>query len=483
MKAVATNGARSQRHVQGGLYAAGAIFLVLALLVLTYYVYGIEHFTLVVPVVGTAIGVALISYSGPAYIEYMLWMYFLTPFIRRIVDYSQGAYTPTSLIIATPLLIGAVSIIPFLYALVRGRVSVSSPIVIPLVALGFAFIVGLTKNGAVPALYDLLAWLVPIAIGFHLAQNWRRYPEYRNSVRRTFVLGGLVLGLYGIAQFVVLMPWDQFWMEGSGVIFGKPEAFKVRVFGTLNAPGPYAVTMMAAIAMIVGSGNVISLGPAIVGLLLSLVRAAWGGLFLAIVWLAGQARGRERTRLVWVIAVGVVVAVPFLRFGPIGQQVGERASTISALDENRSAQARAELYTGHGVRWVLQNPLGRGLGSIGKVSKLSQEGVGNFDSGILGVPLVLGIPGMLIYYFGLGTLVMRYVWRRHDDWFLQVASGLVLSIIALLLFANQLANFAGVILWLCIGITVAGRTYYRATFTHEREALYSHSGLYSTVSR
>jgi hypothetical protein len=161
-----------------------------------------------------------------------------------------------------------------------------------------------------------------------------------------------------------------------------------------------------------------------------------------------------------VIGMGLLIALPLLSFEPIKMRVEARADTFTALEDNGSAQARVALYTGHGPRQVLSNPLGVGMGSVGKVASLGEDGIGNFDSGVLGVPLVLGIPGMLVYYYGLGVLIVRYMWRRHYDRFLWATSSLALSIMALLVFANQLKGLSGIILWVCLGLTFASHMYH-----------------------
>ena len=112
-----------------------------------------------------------------------------------------------------------------------------------------------------PATFGLLTWVVPVVFGFHLAATWRRYEFWRDATQTAFRHGLIVLAIYGVIQFAWVPPWDGFWMDHAGMSsIGRPLPFQVRVFGTLNAPGVYAIFLMAGLligfnrrASIVGS--------------------------------------------------------------------------------------------------------------------------------------------------------------------------------------------------------------------------------------
>ena len=454
-------------HSPGGrrsLTALAVACLALATLLGGYLAFGVEALTLTVPIAACAVGVACFTASGPLYVEYMVWAWFLAPFLRRVVDYSQGAYTPSSLIIAAPVLVGAISALPLLGDLVRGRVAMSSPFVLPLLALVSAFGVGALRNGATAAGLDLLSWGVPVVVGYHVASNWEQFPEYRRRVQRAFLWGGGLLGAYGVWQFLYLPPWDAMWMSEAGMnSIGRAEPLMVRVFGTLNAPGPYATALMASLVLGTAGRKNLLAGPALVGLLLSLVRGAWGGFALAVAWIAVQAPARERVRLLAVVAVVATAIAPLLLLEPVAARIDGRMDTLSELGDDRSAQVRTQIYTTEGPRRILAAPLGEGLGAIGTAARVSGAEESVFDSGLLGVPLVLGIPGVLLYYAGLARLAVAGVGRRQSSRFLRAASGVVLAVLAMLVFVNQLTDFSGMLLWMCIGLIVAGRAHSAST--------------------
>ena len=62
------------------------------------------------------------------------------------------------------------------------------------------------------------------------------YAAIRRILTRTFVTGGLVMGLYGLIQFFYLPEWDVYWLENAGMDSqGLPFPGLIRVFSTMNS--------------------------------------------------------------------------------------------------------------------------------------------------------------------------------------------------------------------------------------------------------
>ncbi|MCA3793689.1 MAG: glucose-6-phosphate isomerase, partial [Burkholderia sp.] len=59
--------------------------------------------TLAFPVLAIAVGIWLYFKSPARYVGFMWWVWFLSPEVRRLADWSKGAFTPTSLIQVAPL--------------------------------------------------------------------------------------------------------------------------------------------------------------------------------------------------------------------------------------------------------------------------------------------------------------------------------------------------------------------------------------------
>ncbi|MGQ7365911.1 hypothetical protein ACTGWM_10080, partial [Streptococcus suis] len=87
-------------------------------------------------------------------------------------------------------------------------------------------------------------------------------------------------------------------MRGSALeSIGAPIPRMVRVFSTLNSPGPYAQFVSASALIAIATRSRIRWGSivfSLIGLLLSLVRAAWGSWAIALVMLFFWSNVRQK---------------------------------------------------------------------------------------------------------------------------------------------------------------------------------------------
>ena len=210
--------------------------------------------TLAFPVLAILTGLWLYFKSPARYIGFMWWLWFLSPEVRRLADWSKGSFTPTSLIQVAPLavtMISALSLLRYYKLLAQRR---GLPVLLILLGLVYAFLVGVMSSGPLAATYDLANWLYPILIGFHIMANTRQYPQYRDTIVNTFIWGMLVMGGYGLVQFFIMPQWDALWMLGSQMNSqGDPVPMGVRVFSTMNSSGPFAFAMMGAMVFVMAA--------------------------------------------------------------------------------------------------------------------------------------------------------------------------------------------------------------------------------------
>jgi hypothetical protein len=348
------------------------------------------------------------------------------------------------------------------------------PIGLATAGLLYGFGMGVLKVGMFAAAFDLINWIVPVMVAFHLGVHWRKYPRYRRVTQRTFSWGVLVMGLYGLWQFFALPVWDQFWMLNAPMgSIGSPEPLEVRVFSTLNSPGPFAVVMMAGLLVLFSGGGLQRWFAAIPGyasFLLSLVRSAWGAWVVGLYFLASQG-GRSRQRWLAALAVTGLIVWPLLSFGPIADAVDTRLQSISTLQQDTSFAARLRFYSEFAPQ-AFSNVLGAGLGSTGLATKLSTGGelgqFGDFDSGIMAIPFVLGWPGGLLYAGGLVWL-SSYALRRvkWPDLFAAASRGIAGAVLVQLVFGNVATGVSGMVLWYFLGLAVAARLFYNRSVSDD----------------
>jgi len=412
---------------------------------------------------GTSLLIAgwLYAADSPLYFGFVLWSWFLTAFIRRVIDYQLGSFTPPgmSFSLLTPFAVTSLAAfdIPRFGSLLLRRRFV--PFLLCLCGILYGFILAIAWTDPKGALIELLDWLPPLLIGFHLLVTWRSYPQYRRIAQRTFTWGMLLIGLYGIAQFFFVPPWDAFWMvESEMASIGQPQPMEVRVFSTLDSPGPFATVMLTGVILLFSRPSFFTLMAAVPGymsFLLSMVRGAWLGWVVAIGTLFVRLKRDMRLRLLAFAGAVAIVAVPvILSVGSIGEMAGSRMSTLANIQSDGSFQERMVLYR-HTLWIAIAQPLGHGLGSRG------------MDSGVVELFWQLGWPGTILYVFGL-FLILQNAMKGRDK-FAVTATAVALSLLFQMLAANQLAQVAGVILWSMMSLAAASHFYEEDQKKTERE--------------
>ncbi|MBJ9661745.1 glucose-6-phosphate isomerase [Burkholderia gladioli] len=417
--------------------------------------------TLAFPALSIATGFWLYFRSPARYVGFVWWLWFLAPEVRRLADWSRGAYTPTSLIQIAPL---AVTMICGLGLLRHYRVLAQRrglPMLMILAGLAYAYFVGLVSAGLLAATYDLANWIYPVLIGFHIAVNARDYPEYRDVIVSTFVWGMLVMGAYGMVQFFIMPAWDVLWMVGSQMASqGEPVPYGVRVFSTMNSSGPFAFAMMGSLVFMLAATQRVRWlagGAGFIAFMLCLVRSTWGGWVIALAVQLAKSSNRVRLRMVVGAMVLAWLSVPLLTVGPVADRLGQRLESITNLKDDRSYDDRNKFYASF-AQTAFTDVAGEGLGATGASTKLSSDSgelgkYGSFDSGVMNVPFVLGWPGTLLYLSGTLWLLaraLRVSFGMRDDKYVAACVSLAISIFAMLVFTNSLIGTGGLLLFMSL---------------------------------
>lgn len=451
-----------------GMVVAGMVLLCGAFLLLLLWGDMLPLLRIVYPAVAFALGLLFYIAVPGQYVVFTWVIWFLSPFIRRVVDYQLGWQDP-SLILLAPYLVAGVSFFTVLRHLPLVLEKKYVPFLLTALGIMVGFLVGITRVSIFSATNQLLQWMVPVMFGFHLAVTWQEYPVFRVRFKQVFTLGLLVMGLYALYQFFVLAEWDRFWMRNVQMgSIGAPRPFYVRVFSTMNSPAAFAyVTIPALLLMFYRTrlGSLLAVIPGFAGFMLSLVRAAWGGWVVGLAYVAWKSTSRMRSRLVALLVIGGVVVLPLLTTGLILDKISTRVSTLGDLSSDGSFRTRLAAYQGVAGR-IFTDPIGYGLGgAAGSAQKVGNDysAAGVLDSALLAIPLELGWLGAILYFGGLGLLCVRMLRapRPPGDTFFPIASGIVMAMVALLFWGKTHMAAGGMVLWSFLGLTVAAGTYAR----------------------
>ncbi|MBK8176023.1 MAG: O-antigen ligase family protein [Rhodospirillales bacterium] len=419
---------------------------------------------LLYPVAAISLAGALFFTNRAQYVAFVIWLFMITPFVRRVVDYQAGwieanPVTLASILAAAISLIVLIKKLPVLY-----RISYI-PFILILIACLYGFFVGCILSGPVPAAYDLLLWIVPIAFGFGIASDWKNFPDYRDAIFKTFLWGGAIMGAYGVYQYFFLPAWDAAWMRSTTITsIGYPFPMRVRVFSTMNSPTAYgAITMPSLVIILVTSGilRYLTAVCALGGFVLCIVRTAWLGWMISVAFLVFKLRGTRRAKLVFGLFAIAVICLPVLTTGSIGEKFAERLSTFNDLEGDKSYVARSELYHTLTER-ALTNVWGTGTGAVGIATKLNSATTTvtfNIDSGLLFVPYTLGWPGAILILIGISALMLRPpgIIDRENESVVQAATGICVAMIAMMASYNSMYGVGGMVFWSFMGLRLCAR--------------------------
>jgi len=414
--------------------------------------------------------VALFSYArSPAtYVGFVFWTWLLTPFLRRVFDLHFG-FHPASPLLVGPVLATAVSGFTLLRRAPSLRRTTFIPFALAMTALLYAYIVGLFQQPVVAATYDLLNWGAPLLFGLHLALEWRRFPRMRSVLTQVALWGLLATAIYGLVQFVDPPSWDRAWViDAEMYSVGVPVPFLIRVFSTLNAPGPYAVFLIFAVLIGLPAPQrwkFVALALGLTALLLTKTRSAWAAFLLGALVLQLRQPLRNLPRQWIALAVVLLLAAPAITHPRVLRAVAGRAASLASLEDDRSYRERLQI-TNYAVGRIEHNVVGDGLGLLGGAGKLQVANGQKFsasglDSGVLEIVSVMGWMGGALYIFallGVVIMIVRERSARRDA----VANGAAAAAIAILVaafFGNVFNGVSGVLFWSAVGFAVAGRSY------------------------
>ena len=255
---------------------------------------------IIFPAGSFAVGLFLYLRYPIIYVGFTWWVFFLTPFVRRVADFRSGFTDPSPMLLAPPL-VATIAVITFYRNLPTAYVQGGLPFVLSAIGVFYSFLVGLINGLPVPAIVSLMGWISPILFGFHLFINWRDYPSYRQNIQRTFLWCVLVTASYGIYQYLVAPEWDRFWLIETKLYtsMGNPEPLGLRVWSTMNSPLHFSVVMLAGnILLFINKGNlrIPGLAVGILSVLLTSVRTAWGGFIISLITLLVSLKGGFQIR-------------------------------------------------------------------------------------------------------------------------------------------------------------------------------------------
>jgi hypothetical protein len=417
------------------------------------------------PIGSFIVGCSLYLRYPILYAGFVWWLFFLTPLIRRIADFHQGVFTDPSPMLLAPYAAVLVCTHTLYSNPPRKREQGSVYFVLAIVGIVYGFLVGLINtNNPTSTIVALLEWISPLLFGYYLYIHWHRYPEFCRNLQRVFLWGVLIMGAYGVYQYLVAPEWDRFWMLNAPndiqSSVGKPEALSIRVWSTMNAPGPFGCFMATGLLILFSCQSVFVLPAAGFGalsFLLSMVRTGWIGWFLGMIFIITSIKPKQQLILIATIILLAALVIPLSTMEPFASTISARVETLSDINSDGSFQERQFLYNAL-LNDAFTTYIGKGLG-LG----------GGFDSAVLVMLFQLGWIGCIPYIGSLISLIIL-IFRSpkiSKDIFASIIRAVIVQSIFYLFAGATMKGATGMLLWSFLGIGLAGCNYY---FAYECEA-------------
>lgn len=411
-----------------------------------------------IPAVAVAVGLALYLRRPVAYLQFTLWTWFLTPLLRRLVDYRCG-FEDQNLVLLAPFLVSAISGLTLLRERHHVPASRLTPFYLCMAGILYGFCVGIIRwklgapNALLPGevIYGLFNWLGPLLLGLHLyLRAAQDEGQTFAGVQSALLWGTIVMGVYGVYQYVAPPAWDRFWLESlpGGLeisTFGRPNPFEIRVWSTMNAPGPFASALTACLILLIAVRTrlkYLAFTAGSVAMFLSLSRSAWLGCAIALLFCKQFLSSGARNLLI--LATLLVVPAFLLSQTQSASPFVERLTSIFHPEKDESAQVRWETHA-QLLPEVLSNPSGIGLNNL---STYEQRAL---DSGPIRMLLSLGQLGTLLFSVGIAIASVA-LFRKTDDVLLVVCRALVVAFLAQLLSNSTFVGSTGAMFWMSLGL-------------------------------
>ena len=431
------------------------------------------------PLASLLVAIFLYSRYPVLYVGFSWWMWFLAPFVRRLIDYRCSAVTFSSYHL-TSMLVASVCGVTVYKKLLNSYRTGGIPFILCFGSVFYAFVVAFVRQTNLDfgqIITNAMGWFAPMMLGFYVYTQWREYPAFRDNFQKVFLWFVIVTGSYGVFQFVVAPEWDRFALiQAMGGMVnaswtGVPEPFGIRVWSTMSNPFTFALNMMPGLILLFISKSklrYLATGVGYLSFLLSKSRTGWYSYLISLFIFFFSIKSKFQIRLFVTVASILLIVLPLATVEPFSGAISDRMQMVTGeIEDDHSYRVRMEQFN-EGIDHALQEYLGWGLMGIqgiptgfdltGQIKSVTS----GLDNGYLVVVVSLGWLGLIPYATGLGMMLYRLFSAPPSQLDLVAVAAratIVGSIIRMITTNITTGEFATPI-WGCLGIAMAAQKYY-----------------------
>ena len=452
------------------------IFLISGQVILLSFLYLIGVGPLLIlafPLSTLAIGAYFYFYVPELYIGYTLFLWFSNPLIRRLIDYKVRYFTVGGMTTVSQFLtlICIISFVKYLPTFCKKQLfAYSFPFIICTFSVLYGACLGVTqteiKNLAI--VQQVLSILCPILFGFHILSRWKEYRINFKIIVNTFRVSVVLMGIYGIIQFIASPPWDLFYLsfgivgaQGSGDV-----AFGLRGFGTQTSAHVFAFILSSSLLVLMvmvkpSLINIMSVSVGFIAILLTSVRTAWIGLLIGIL-LFVFSRMKLKSHLTILISFTtsvILVVLTYILFEEFSVKVDERVETFLNLGNDRAVNYRLSNYE-QAFDPKLFSLIGRGYNIYTEDVSDVFNGDGTILPTLFNLGFIVGNIFLICSLFWIMGLYLMSLKKNSDDSCL-LASVVLVSLTPMLFSAFLFAGSNAIVYWTFLALGLSSQIFQR----------------------
>jgi hypothetical protein len=433
------------------------------------------------PLGSLAVGIFLYRRYPIFYVNFVVWMWLVSPLIPRLIGHGIATLVPGGNA-AAPLVtfLTVITLIKNLPKLYKEKDENLLPFMMVFLSVVYGCIVGFIRlpfDSYFSAVGNALGTLTPILLALHLYANWRLYPSFHNSILKTYVWLAILMGGYGMFQFLVAPEWDtEFMVKSTGLFdsyYGRAESLGIRVFGTMPSPFTFAINLMPGLVILsIVKGKLKFLGMLLgyPAFLLTIYRTAWYSWLFSIVTLFLSVKVRKQNIFLPSFFLIFIISVIVSSLEPFSKIISTRFATFTDLQNDASSITRTEDFN---KVWdtALKTWDGYGFGSDNFMGLFVKDldYLSGLDMGVPQIFLSFGLIATLIYFTGL-LLIFSNLYldfpMGSSDLFAAASRAIALGSVIRIFTSSILYGEFSFPIWFFIGIAITARKYYMYSNLH-----------------
>lgn len=448
---------KRESQLIGALEGSTVLLTVLVLPAALYLTQRGQQAAMVYLAANTLLAMGLLARRSPWYAGQCILLFCFTALVRRLIDLQAG-WNPSNPVLLTPYLCSLLAVAGFFRYWLQRNPRYIGRVLCLLLCIAYGVVLAMFDGRVNAALVDAIKWSVGPIFAVYILSEADRHEPLRRVIEPCLVWSGAIMGIYGVAQYVLMPAWDAEWMRNvmdlGMTSIGQPEPFQARVFSTMNSPASLGIMLIAGLVLALKRGvGVASLTvpPMLAALALCQYRSIWAATAIAVALVAIPRRAcLPRANVVALAAIGAIALTVVAADPRIREPLVLRVTSLSTLQTDDSLRTRLGEYAD-----LTRNDhlvFGEGLAINGASLRLDKGRVEVIDGALIETLRGLGVIAGSVFLLSVaglaGPLLLAPPSAGRQ---LYYDRAIVLSVLVQLPMSNVFTGELGFCAWVFLG--------------------------------